>query len=63
MVVRFSHDKEMSDVIEGMDSYCGLCCETCEFRESMNCGGCIATGGKPFHGACEIAECAKKKGK
>ncbi len=43
------------------DTYCGLCCETCEYRESMHCGGCIATGGKPFHGHCDVAECAVGK--
>lgn len=43
------------------DTYCGLCCATCEFKDSMNCGGCIASEGKPFHGACEVAECAKAK--
>lgn len=43
------------------DSYCGLSCADCEFREKMNCGGCIATEGKPFHGKCEVAECAKAK--
>ena len=23
-----------------IDSYCGLCCETCEFRKTTNCGDC-----------------------
>lgn len=45
------------------DTYCGLSCERCEYREKMNCGGCIATQGKPFHGSCEVAECAKSRGK
>lgn len=44
-----------------IDSYCGLCCETCGFRETMNCGGCIATGGKPFHGRCDVADCVNDK--
>lgn len=44
-----------------IDTYCGLCCETCEYRESTNCGGCIATKGKPFHGGCEVADCAISK--
>ena len=43
------------------DTYCGLRCENCEYREKMNCGGCIATGGKPFHGHCEVADCAVSK--
>lgn len=44
-----------------IDSYCGLSCENCEFREKMNCGGCIATGGRPFHGHCDVAACAVGK--
>lgn len=45
-----------------IESYCGLSCAECNYRESSNCGGCAATEGHPFHGECEIAECAKKKG-
>jgi len=43
------------------DTYCGLKCSTCEYKEKNNCSGCIVTGGKPFHGKCEIAECANSK--
>lgn len=43
------------------DSFCGLKCSACEFKEKNNCGGCIASEGKPFHGKCEVAECAKSK--
>ncbi|MGN0352579.1 MAG: DUF3795 domain-containing protein [Roseburia sp.] len=46
-----------------IETYCGLNCSECEFKESQNCGGCIATEGKPFYGFCEVAECAVKKGK
>ena len=42
-------------------TYCGLHCDGCEYVESCHCGGCIATGGKPFHGHCDVAECAQKK--
>lgn len=45
------------------DTYCGLSCTQCEFKEKMNCPGCIASQGHPFHGACEVAECAKSKGR
>ena len=45
------------------DTYCGLHCDTCEYREAMHCGGCIATQGKPFHGHCDVADCAVKKGR
>jgi hypothetical protein len=44
-----------------IDSYCGLCCEKCEFRKTTNCGGCIATCGMPFHGKCDVADCANEK--
>lgn len=27
------------------------------------CKGCIATGGKPFHGVCDVAQCANNKKK
>lgn len=46
---------------EIIDTYCGLSCVRCDCREKCNCGGCIATEGHPFHGECEIAECAKNK--
>lgn len=45
------------------DTYCGLCCESCEYREPCKCGGCIATKGKPFHGECKVATCATGKGR
>ena len=46
---------------KGMDSYCGLSCEECEYREEFHCGGCMATGGNPFYGPCELAACARSK--
>ena len=45
------------------DTYCGLSCVNCEYKTSHGCGGCIATEGNPFHGKCEVAECAKSRGK
>jgi hypothetical protein len=48
---------------EKIETYCGLTCSTCEYRQDKACGGCIATEGKPFHGKCEVAECAKSKGR
>jgi len=32
-----------------VESRCGLLCSACEYREQMNCGGCIAIV-KPFWG-------------
>jgi hypothetical protein len=50
---------------EEIDSYCGLSCEACEFKTKMNCGGCVATNGKPFWysagSTCAVAECVKGK--
>ena len=46
-----------------INTYCGLNCTGYEYVKSCNCGGCIATEGKPFHGSCEVAECAKAKGR
>lgn len=45
------------------DTYCGLSCKDCKYKETANCGGCIATQGNPFNGKCEVAECAKSRGK
>src|SRR5574344_48010 len=48
-----------------IETYCGLSCLSCEFKTSMNCGGCIETRGNPFHvtkdNPCAIAECVKAK--
>ena len=43
------------------DTYCGLSCEMCEFKEKCNCGACISTKGNPFHGACPVAACCIEK--
>ncbi|MDC7225082.1 MAG: DUF3795 domain-containing protein [Spirochaetales bacterium] len=43
-------------------SYCGLPCDTCEFKEKMNCSGCYEVQGKPFWGTCPVASCAREKG-
>lgn len=40
-------------------SICGLDCAGCSFKK--NCGGCVATGGKPFGGECMVAKCCSKK--
>ncbi len=54
---------KFDELYGSIDTYCGLSCTDCEFKESMNCGGCIATGGKPFHGRCDVAKCAVSRGK
>ncbi|MCL2753395.1 MAG: DUF3795 domain-containing protein, partial [Defluviitaleaceae bacterium] len=32
-----------------IESRCGILCSECEYRESMNCGGCVKIA-KPFWG-------------
>ena len=49
----------MTDMI---DTRCGLRCEGCTFKEPYNCGGCIETNGRPFHGECPVAKCCQEKG-
>lgn len=45
-----------------MMAYCGTYCETCEWKEKMNCKGCKAHAGEVFWGSCAIAACAIEKG-
>ena len=45
-----------------LDTYCGLCCKTCTYREMCNCKGCVETKGNPFHGECPLAVCCTEKG-
>jgi len=45
-----------------IETRCGLYCTGCEFKESQNCGGCIATNGHPFHGDCPVAQCCGSRG-
>lgn len=46
----------------GFDTRCGLSCADCTYREQTGCGGCVATMGNPFHGACGLAACCQGKG-
>lgn len=50
------------DELLRIQSRCGLLCDGCSFRESMNCGKCAETCGKPFYGDCPIAACCQEKG-
>lgn len=47
---------------QAMRAYCGTDCESCEWRERTNCGGCKACGGDMFWGTCEAAKCAIEQG-
>ena len=37
-------------------TYCGLDCSLCDYKEPCQCGGCVATQGKPFHGYCDLTD-------
>lgn len=40
---------------------CGTCCNTCQFKEKFNCGGCNKQYGNMFWGECDIYKCATVK--
>ena len=41
---------------------CGRSCETCTWRETLDCPGCQAGPGRTVGGDCEIAVCCRGKG-
>lgn len=44
-----------------IESRCGILCSKCEFKEQMNCAGCI-TITKPFWGdTCPVKSCCEDK--
>jgi len=45
-----------------VESYCGLICTGCEYKESHGCTGCLDVKGKPFWGECLVAKCCQEKG-
>lgn len=46
-----------------IESRCGLLCSGCEFREEMNCSGCVNIE-KPFWGdKCPVKACCESKQK
>jgi hypothetical protein len=40
-----------------VQSYCGILCSKCGYRQKVNCPGCVACKGKVFHGNCRVAMC------
>jgi len=45
-----------------IESRCGILCSECEYKEKMNCKGCISID-KPFWGEkCTIKSCCEEKG-
>ena len=52
--IQSQHEVNMKEVI--IDTYCGLSCRECEYKQKCNCEGCKNTKGHPFHGQCELAQ-------
>lgn len=45
------------------ESRCGLLCSACEYREQMNCKGCVSIE-KPFWGeSCQVKSCCEGREK
>lgn len=45
-----------------MESVCGKSCESCAWKDQLNCAGCREGMGRPFSGPCDIAACCREKG-
>ena len=46
-----------------VESRCGILCNECEYKEEMNCGGCVNID-KPFWGGeegCPVKDCCESK--
>ncbi len=44
-----------------VESRCGILCRACEYRETMNCAGCVHID-KPFWGdSCPVKSCCESK--
>ena len=45
-----------------VESRCGILCGECDYREKMNCGGCVNIE-RPFWGdSCPVKSCCEGKG-
>jgi hypothetical protein len=44
-----------------VESRCGILCSECDYKEKMNCGGCVQIS-KPFWGdVCPVKSCCEGK--
>jgi hypothetical protein len=43
-----------------IESRCGIKCSNCEYKEQMNCAGCVAIS-NPFWGDCPVKGCCESK--
>lgn len=44
-----------------IESRCGLCCDTCEYKAGLGCKGCLNFSQPPW-GQCPIKTCCEGKG-
>ena len=43
------------------ESRCGICCNNCESKESVNCTGCLNMKIPFWGGECEVKSCCEQK--
>lgn len=43
------------------ESRCGVCCDSCERKEQVNCKGCLNMAGPFWGGKCEVKSCCEAK--
>ena len=43
-----------------IESKCGILCSECQYKESMNCAGCVNIE-NPFWGECQVKKCVENK--
>ncbi len=41
-----------------IQSRCGILCSECEYRDKVNCNGCVAIE-NPFWGECPVKKCCE----
>lgn len=43
------------------ESRCGVCCDACERKESVNCKGCVNMDRPFWGGTCTVKACCEEK--
>jgi hypothetical protein len=44
------------------ESRCGVCCNSCERKENVNCSGCVNMSAPFWGGNCNVKTCCENKG-
>ncbi|MCY6485525.1 DUF3795 domain-containing protein [Clostridium aestuarii] len=44
------------------ESRCGVCCNSCERKEKVNCSGCLNMSAPFWGGSCSVKTCCEEKG-